>query len=85
MNKPSNQFGQPAVTEVPGWQGASYPPLAPMDGRFCRVEPLDVKAHLDDPTVIYPPQSRSLQVVRMRVGECPLAHNPRIASTGEKQ
>ena len=43
-----NEFGQPIGAEVAGWAGAEPPPRTPMEGRLCRIEPLDAKAHLDD-------------------------------------
>jgi RimJ/RimL family protein N-acetyltransferase len=36
--------GQP----VPGWTGRPLPPRTPMQGTFCRVEPLDVRRHVED-------------------------------------
>lgn len=36
-------FGRP----VPGWNGAAAPDPCPVDGRFCRMEPLSM-AHADD-------------------------------------
>ncbi len=43
-----NEFGQPIGPTVADWQGAARPPRTSMEGRFCRVEPLDSKDHLDD-------------------------------------
>jgi RimJ/RimL family protein N-acetyltransferase len=43
-----NKFGQPIGAEVSGWKGVELPPRKPMQGRFCRVEPLDSTTHLDD-------------------------------------
>jgi len=48
MNNTVNEFGQPVGRALPGWQGAAVPPRTPMEGRICRVEPLDPGAHLDD-------------------------------------
>jgi len=48
MTDSKNEFGQPIGAAVSGWQGVAHPPRKTMDGRFCRVEPLDSKAHLDD-------------------------------------
>jgi RimJ/RimL family protein N-acetyltransferase len=39
-----NDFGQPIGPELPGWQ-PPRPPRAILDGRFCRIEPLDVERH----------------------------------------
>ncbi|AIO68491.1 GNAT family N-acetyltransferase [Burkholderia oklahomensis] len=43
-----NEFGQPIGAPVPDWQPRSAPPRTPMQGRFCRVEPVDVSRHADD-------------------------------------
>ena len=43
-----NEFGQPVGAEVTNWKGVTVPPRTPMQGRFCRVEALDSKSHLDD-------------------------------------
>ncbi len=48
MTSSTNEFGQPIGPDVSGWQGATHPPRTPMEGRFCRVEPLDSEAHLED-------------------------------------
>ena len=42
-----NELGQPIGPEV-DWQGAAAPPRTPMEGRLCRVEPLDPTNHLED-------------------------------------
>jgi len=43
-----NELGQPVGDEVAGWGGADRPSRAPMEGRYCRIEPLDVERHLAD-------------------------------------
>jgi len=48
MKSSINEFGQPIGPEVSGWQGAAYPPRTSTEGQFCRVEPLNSKAHLED-------------------------------------
>ena len=40
-----NSFGQSIGFPVPNWKGAARPPRTPIIGRYCRVEPLDVKKH----------------------------------------
>ncbi len=42
---PANALGQPIGQPVLDWQPASPPPCTPMEGTFCRVEPLDVDRH----------------------------------------
>jgi len=43
-----NELGQPIGTELPGWKPPPLPPRKPMEGRFCRLEPLDPKLHAAD-------------------------------------
>jgi RimJ/RimL family protein N-acetyltransferase len=45
MNPRTNAFGQPIGRELTGWQPPSRPARIVLDGRFCRVEPLDVARH----------------------------------------
>lgn len=40
-----NDFGQPIGFPVPGWSPPPQPPREPMQGRFCRLEPLDPDLH----------------------------------------
>lgn len=44
----SNQYGQTVNDIVAGWQGARLLKRAPLCGRFCRLEPLDVTRHAAD-------------------------------------
>jgi RimJ/RimL family protein N-acetyltransferase len=44
----TNALGQPIGGEVPGWTARSQPPRTAMEGRFCRVEPLDPARHAAD-------------------------------------
>jgi len=46
MNQRTNAFGQPIGRELSGWQSPSRPARSVLDGRFCRVEPLDVARHV---------------------------------------
>lgn len=48
MSLRTNELGQPIGDEVDGWQAAEYPPRTPMQGRLCRLEPLDILTHVDD-------------------------------------
>ena len=48
MSEPRrNAFGQPIGDAVPGWSPRPLPPRSPMEGRFCRLEPLDAERHAD--------------------------------------
>jgi RimJ/RimL family protein N-acetyltransferase len=39
---------QPVGDALPGWEAAQKPARIPLDGRLCRIEPLDAELHLDD-------------------------------------
>jgi RimJ/RimL family protein N-acetyltransferase len=41
----ANSFGQPIGPELPGWLPPTRPARTVLEGRFCRVEPLDVERH----------------------------------------
>jgi RimJ/RimL family protein N-acetyltransferase len=45
MPNEMNALGQPIGSRADGWMPPPRPPLEPMTGRTCRVEPLNVKAH----------------------------------------
>ena len=47
MTRP-NAHGQPIGEDVPGWVPAKPPPRTPIEGRFCRVEPLAAADHATD-------------------------------------
>jgi RimJ/RimL family protein N-acetyltransferase len=40
-----NELGQPIGDSVPGWTTRPRPPRTPIEGRYCRVEPLDPDRH----------------------------------------
>ncbi len=40
-----NALGQPVGAPLPDWKARPRPPRTPMEGRFCRVEPLDPDRH----------------------------------------
>jgi RimJ/RimL family protein N-acetyltransferase len=40
-----NSFGQPIGPELPGWLPPPRPSRRVLEGRFCRIEPLDVECH----------------------------------------
>lgn len=44
----TNQLGQPIGDALPDWTPRPFPPLTPMQGRACRLEPLDADAHARD-------------------------------------
>ncbi len=43
-----NHLGQPISFPVPDWTPPPVPPRVVLDGRFCRLEPLDVARHAED-------------------------------------
>jgi RimJ/RimL family protein N-acetyltransferase len=43
-----NDLGQPVGEPVPDWQPRQAPPRDAMEGRLCRVEPLDPARHAED-------------------------------------
>jgi RimJ/RimL family protein N-acetyltransferase len=40
-----NQLGQPIGAPVPGWSHRPVPPRSPIEGHYCRIEPLDPGRH----------------------------------------
>jgi len=42
-----NEHGQPVGFALPGWRAPARPPRTPLEGRFCRLEPLDPERHAD--------------------------------------
>jgi RimJ/RimL family protein N-acetyltransferase len=45
MSTRTNEFGQPIGPAVPGWTTRARPARTPIEGRYCRVEPLDAERH----------------------------------------
>lgn len=48
MSARENEFGQPIGPALPDWSPRPRPPRTPMQGRTCRVEPLDPERHAGD-------------------------------------
>ena len=48
MSRDSNHLGQPIGVVVPDWKPPHLPWREPMEGRFCRLEPLDPERHAAD-------------------------------------
>lgn len=42
-----NPLGQPIGSPLPDWRAAAHPPRQPMEGRFCRLEPIDPARHAE--------------------------------------
>lgn len=45
MSRRTNGFGQPIGAELAGWHAPPRPGRTVLEGRFCRVEPLNVERH----------------------------------------
>lgn len=45
MSTATNAFNQAVGAAVPGWSARPFPPRKTMNGRYCRVEPLDPALH----------------------------------------
>ena len=48
MSKYLNHLGQPIGFPVPNWSPRPRPPLRPMEGTYCRVEPINLGRHAAD-------------------------------------
>jgi len=48
MSEEMNELGQPIGLPVPGWTLRPRPPRTSMEGRYCRIEPLDPDLHGED-------------------------------------
>ena len=48
MNAKSNHWGQPIGEIVDGWASPIVPPRESMEGRYCRLEPVDVSSHCEN-------------------------------------
>ena len=48
MTQRVNAHGQPVGLELAGWEPPPHPARRTLEGRFCRVEPLDVARHARD-------------------------------------
>ncbi|GJD58243.1 GNAT family N-acetyltransferase [Methylobacterium dankookense] len=48
MSPRSNAYGQPVGPDLSGWTPRPLPPRTPMEGRTCRLEPLDPETHAEE-------------------------------------
>src|SRR5512138_2435518 len=48
MTRPPRRTRLPVGTPLPGWRARPLPPRTPMQGRFCRLGPLEADAHAAD-------------------------------------
>ena len=56
-----NEFGQPIGFAIPDWKPPPFPPHVPLQGRYCRLEPLSVAKHARD---VYQAQSEDTNGTR---------------------
>src|SRR3972149_4230289 len=47
MEHSLNSLGQPVGPSLPGWSPPSAPPREPLEGHWCRLEPLDPGRHAE--------------------------------------
>lgn len=40
-----NEFGLPVGAALPGWKAPPHPPRSALEGRYCRLEPIDADRH----------------------------------------
>lgn len=48
-----NQYGQPIGPALGGWSERPRPARTPLEGRYCRIEPLEVARHADELCAAY--------------------------------
>jgi RimJ/RimL family protein N-acetyltransferase len=48
MTTRTNAYGQPIGEPMQGWTARQRPPRITLEGRYCRLEPLDARRHGDD-------------------------------------
>ena len=48
MSEFKNAFGQPVGAPLSDWSPRPLPPRAPLEGRYCRIEPLDPVRHAEE-------------------------------------
>ncbi len=48
MDVRTNALGQPIGSTLAAWTAAARPPRTALEGRFCRLEPVDLEAHAGD-------------------------------------
>jgi RimJ/RimL family protein N-acetyltransferase len=48
MSQHYNEFGQPIGAPLPDWLPRPFPPRTPIEGRFCRVGPLEAERHASE-------------------------------------
>ena len=82
MSARLNGFGQPIGPALPDWSPRPRPPRAPMEGRFCRLVPLDAAAHADALYATYSaaPDTRGWTYLGDEMPESAEAYRARLAT-----
>ena len=82
MSARLNGFGQPIGPALPDWSPRPRPPRAPMEGRFCRLVPLDAAAHADALYATYSaaPDTRGWTYLGDEMPESTEAYRARLAT-----
>ena len=72
----TNEYGQPIGPGLPGWSARQRPPRTPIQGRLCRIEPLDPARHADDRVEAFRPAADGRAWTYLTVGPFadPAAH-----------
>ncbi|MDP4002647.1 GNAT family N-acetyltransferase [Methylobacterium sp. NEAU K] len=80
MSARLNAFGQPIGPALPDWTPRPLPPRTPMEGRTCRVAPLDPDAHTSDLFATYgaAPDRRGWTYLGDELPESETAYRARI-------
>ncbi|MFF2630293.1 GNAT family N-acetyltransferase [Kitasatospora griseola] len=83
MSARLNAHGQPVGHPLPDWTARPAPARVTLDGRFCRVEPLDVDRHADDLYAAYALAADGRDWTYLTVGpfDGPAAHREHLAKT----
>src|SRR3546814_14847253 len=77
-----NELGQPVGTPVPGWTPRQAPPRESMEGRLCRVAPLDPARHAENLFAAYRADKEGRNWTYMGYG--PFASPPPLREWEEK-
>ncbi len=87
-NWTTNEYGQPIGRGLPSWTPRPLPPRTPVEGRFCRIEPISTERHGEALLAAYAAAPDSRDWTYMSVGPFPNAeayrgHLAKIAASGD--
>ncbi|MGU3467023.1 GNAT family N-acetyltransferase [Methylobacterium sp. C33D] len=82
MSARLNDFGQPVGPALPHWSPRPRPPRTPLEGRFCRLVPLDAAAHAEALYATYraAPDTRGWTYLGDEMPESAEAYRARLAT-----